>query len=74
VFTWEHLGNPTSANAYAVAFGDFRKAYTLATRSGMQIVRENVTAPGFTNFYVARRFGGIVTNNDAVKLLKVSIS
>jgi HK97 family phage major capsid protein len=74
VFTWEHLGNPTTANAYPVVFGDFRRAYTLVTRSGLSVVRENVTAPGFTKFYMARRYGGILTNNEAIKAAKVAVS
>ena len=74
VFTWEDLGNPTTGNAYAAVFGDFRRAYTLATRSGIQIIRDQVTAPGFTNFYVSRRYGGCVTNNNAVKVAKVAVS
>jgi HK97 family phage major capsid protein len=74
VFTWTHLGNATTPNAFPVVFGDFRRAYTLVTRSAMSIIRENVTAYGFTNFYLARRFGGILTNNDAVKAAKVALS
>lgn len=74
VFTWAALGNPTTANAYPVVFGDFNRAYTLVTRSGMSMVKENVTAYGFTNFYLARRYGGILTNNDAIKTLKVALS
>ena len=74
VFTWYDLGNPTTANAYPVVFGDFRRAYTLVTRSGLSLIRENVTAVGFTKFYMARRYGGILTNNDAVKALKVAVS
>jgi HK97 family phage major capsid protein len=74
VFTWEDLGNPTTANAYPVVFGDFRRAYTLVTRTGLQVVRENVTAPGFTKFYMARRYGGILTNNEAIKVAKVALS
>jgi HK97 family phage major capsid protein len=74
VFTWEDLGAPTTANALPVAFGDFKKAYSLALIQGMQIVRDQVTVPGYTKFYVSRRFGGIPTNNDAVKFLKCSLS
>jgi HK97 family phage major capsid protein len=74
VFTWANLGNPTTANAYPVVFGDFRRGYTLVTRSGMSVVRENVTAYGFTNWYLARRYGGIITNNDALKCIKVAVS
>jgi HK97 family phage major capsid protein len=74
VFTWEDLGSPTGANALAAVFGDFRRAYTLVTRTGMSVVRDNITAPGFTKFYMARRYGGIVTNNNAVKVAKVAVS
>ena len=74
VFTWEDLGAPTTSTALAAVFGDFRRAYTLVTRSGMSVVRDNITAPGFTKFYMARRYGGIVTNNNALKVAKVSIS
>jgi HK97 family phage major capsid protein len=74
LFTWEEMGNPTTSAAFPLAFGDFNKAYTLATRTGMQIIRDQVTTPGYTKFYVSRRFGGITTNNNAVKFAKVSIS
>jgi len=74
VFTWENLGNPTTPNAFPVVFGDFRRAYTLVTRSAMSILRDPITAYGFTQFYLARRFGGILTNNDAIKAAKVSVS
>jgi HK97 family phage major capsid protein len=74
LFTWEDMGNPTASGAFPVAFGDFNKAYTLATRTGMEVLRDPFTTKGYTAFYVSRRFGGIVTNNDALKLLKVSVS
>jgi HK97 family phage major capsid protein len=74
VFTWTDLGNHSTANAYPVVFGDFKRAYTLVTRSGLSVIRENVTAPGFTKFYMSRRYGGILTNNDAIKCIKVALS
>lgn len=74
LFTWEDLGSPTSANALPLAFGDFKKAYTLALVTGMEIIRDQVSVPGYTKFYVSRRFGGIPTNVDAVKFAKVSLS
>lgn len=74
LFTFEEMGNPTTANAFPLAFGDFRQAYTLASREGMEVVRDQVTAPGFTKFYLAKRVAGCVTNNDALKLLKVALS
>lgn len=74
LFTWEDLGSPTGAGTYPIVFGDFRRTYTLATRSGMSIIRDNVTAPGFTKFYIARRYGGCVTNNNAAKVVKSAVS
>jgi HK97 family phage major capsid protein len=74
VFTWQDLGNHSTANAYPVVFGDFKRAYTLVTRSGLSVIRENVTTPGFTKFYMSRRYGGILTNNDAIKAVKVALS
>lgn len=74
VFTWEDLGSPKTGNAFPVVFGDFRKGYTIATRSGMSILRDPYSTKGYTSFYVARRVGGIVANNDALKALKVAAS
>jgi predicted phage gp36 major capsid-like protein len=39
--------------------------------SGLRITRDEVTNPGYTRFYVRRREGGIVLNNNAAKFLKV---
>lgn len=74
LFTWEQMGNPTTSGQYPLAFGDFNKAYTLVSRPEMQMVVDKVTAAGSTKFYVERRVGGCVTNNDALKFLKVSLS
>jgi HK97 family phage major capsid protein len=73
VIIWEDLAN-YAANALPVAYGDFRRAYTYATIGGMSMIRDNVTVPGFTNFLVAQRAGGIPRNNDAVKFLKMAAS
>jgi len=37
-----------------------------------RIIVNNVTEPGFTSFYISRREGGCVLNNDAVKWLKTT--
>jgi HK97 family phage major capsid protein len=74
LFTFEEMGNPTTSGHFPLAFGDFSQGYTLANREGMEVVKDQVTAPGFTKYYLAKRVGGIVTNNDSIKLLKVSLS
>jgi HK97 family phage major capsid protein len=74
IVTFEEMGNPTTANAYPLAFGDFQQSYVLVHREGMTVVRDNITSPGFTKYYLAKRVGGCVTNNDALKFLKVALS
>ena len=74
IFTWEDMGNPSSANALTVAFGDFAKAYLLTNRVELRIDSEGVTNPGYIRFYVRRRYGGFPLNNDAVKFLKAAAS
>jgi HK97 family phage major capsid protein len=70
---WEQMDD-VSTDTHPVAFGDFRRAYVLVDRVGLRITRDNVTNPGFVRFYVRRREGGIVLNNDAAKFLKCSAS
>lgn len=74
VIIWEEMGNPTTGNALAVAYGDFRRAYLLCSRSGLAVTQEGFTQPGYTKFYVRRRYGGCPLNNDAVKFGKVAVS
>lgn len=74
VFTWEDLGNSSAANAYAVTFGDHRRGYLMCTRTSFAVTRDNVTNPGYQRFYVRRRYGGCVLNNDAIKVLKVAVT
>lgn len=73
VIVWEDMAN-YAASALPIAYGDFRRGYTFANIGGMSMIRDNVTVPGFTNFLMARRHGGIPRNNDAVKFLKQAAS
>ena len=61
-----------AANAFPVAFGDFREGYLIVDRVGMRITRDEVTAPGFVRFHVRKRVGGIIRNSQAIKLLRIS--
>jgi HK97 family phage major capsid protein len=72
VFTWEDLSDPTTADGYPVAFGDFNKGYLLTYRTDLMIQSETVTNPGYVRFYVRRRYGGFPLNNDAVKFIKLA--
>lgn len=70
VETWEQLSDPLGG-LFPVAFGDFKQGYLLTERTGLRITRDNVTNVGYVRFYIRRREGGIVLNNDAVKWLKL---
>jgi len=61
-----------AANAFPVAFGDFREGYLIADRVGMRMTRDDITVPGFVQFYIRRRVGGRIRNSQAIKLLRIS--
>lgn len=63
-----------AANAFPLAFGDFKEGYLIADRVGMRITRDEITTPGFVKFYVRRRVGGRLRNTQAIKLLKIATS
>lgn len=63
------------ANAFPVAFGNFRRAYLLVDLAGMRMsIDDNITAPGYVKFYMRRRMGGILQNDDALKVIKCATS
>ena len=61
-----------AANALIAAFGDFGAGYTIVDRAGINVIRDNITSPGFVKFHIYRRSAGKVTNFEAIKLLKVA--
>ena len=63
-----------AANAYAVAFGDFRAAYTVAERPDLRILRDPFSAKPNVLFYANKRVGGDITDFAAIKLLKIAVS
>lgn len=63
-----------AANSYSVAFGNFRRAYTIVDRRGIAVIRDNVTKKGTTKFHFSRRTGGGIHNFEALKLLKFAAS
>lgn len=70
VENWEDM--PAIADtAFPIAFGDWKRGYVLAERVGLRITSENVTNVGYVRFYIRRREGGTVLNNDAIKALRI---
>jgi HK97 family phage major capsid protein len=73
VFTYEDMADPTTADGIYCGFGDWNRAYTLITRRGLAVTKDdNITTPGTVKFYLRQRFGGIPANNDALKFLKLA--
>jgi len=73
VYTDENMDGAT-ANAYPVAFGDFKRGYTITDRMGTRILRDPYTNKPFVMFYTTKRVGGGITNFEAIKLLKLGTS
>jgi HK97 family phage major capsid protein len=63
-----------AANAYAIAFGDFRAGYTIAERPDLRVLRDPFSAKPHVLFYANKRVGGDVTDFAAIKLLKIAVS
>lgn len=61
-----------AANATPVAFGDFKRGYLITDRGTMSVIRDQVTKPGWTKLYFAKRVGGAVTDPAAIRLQKVA--
>jgi HK97 family phage major capsid protein len=63
-----------SADAFAVAFGDFQAGYTIAERPDLRILRDPYSAKPHVQFFVSSRVGGAVVDFDAIRLLKFGVS
>lgn len=60
-----------AANAFPVAVGDWAMGYTFVERHGLRMTRDDVTTPGYIKWHMRERVGGCVTNDEAIKLLKM---
>lgn len=60
------------ADAFPIAFGDFRRAYLIVDRIGVRVLRDPYSAKPYVLFYTTKRVGGGVQNFEALKLLKIA--
>ncbi|MES1979555.1 MAG: phage major capsid protein [Pseudomonadota bacterium] len=60
------------ANAYPIAFGDFKQAYYVIERKGIAVLRDPATAFPHVRFLARRRVGGGIAKFEAVKLFKIA--
>ncbi|MGG7518834.1 phage major capsid protein [Allorhizobium undicola] len=63
-----------AANAFPIAFGDFRRGYLIVDRTGIRVLRDPFTNKPKVHFYTTKRVGGGVANFEAIKLLKIATS
>lgn len=59
-----------AADAFPVAFGDFRRGYLVVDRLGVRVLRDPYSAKPWVLFYTTKRVGGGIQDFDAIKLLK----
>jgi len=69
----EHMPSVASGS-FPMAFGNWKRGYTIVDRSDLRIIRDPYAKKGFVQFYVHKRVGGTVRNSDAIKVLKVATS
>ncbi len=63
-----------AGNSLSIAFGNFQAGYLIAERAETQVLRDPYSNKPFTYFYAVKRVGGCVTNSEAIKLMKFSVS
>lgn len=59
-----------AANSLSIAFGNFKRGYTIVDRIGMRLLVDPYSAKPYVIVYVYKRVGGDVNDFHAIKLLK----
>ncbi|EQB98529.1 phage major capsid protein [Photorhabdus temperata] len=60
------------AGAVPIAFGNFKRCYTILDRIGVRMLRDPYTNKPFVQFYTTKRVGSMLVDSNAVKLLKAA--
>jgi HK97 family phage major capsid protein len=63
-----------AANSLSIAFGDFKRGYCIVDRVGIRSLRDPYSNKPNVGFYTTKRVGGMVTDSEAIKFLKFSVS
>ncbi len=63
-----------AANAFSIAFGDFRRGYLIVDRQGALVLRDPYSLKPYVLFYTTKRVGGGIQNFDAIKVMKFAAS
>jgi HK97 family phage major capsid protein len=58
--------------ALPLAYGDFRKSYTIVDRMGIRILRDPYSNKPFIQYYSTKRLGAAVSNFEGFHILKIN--
>ena len=61
-----------ATDSLSIAFGNFKKGYTIIRRLGVRVLLDPYTAKPYIKLYTFTRVGGSVNNFEAIKFLKFS--
>jgi len=61
-----------AADAIPIAFGNFKRGFTIVDRIGTRVLRDPYTNKPNVHFYATKRVGSFLNNSQAIKLLKVA--
>ena len=61
-----------AANAFPLAFGNFKAGYTIVDRQAAVTLRDPYSNKPYVHFYTVKRVGGKVVDSEAIKLMKVA--
>lgn len=54
----------------SIAFGNFKEAYQIVDRAGLNVLRDPFSAKPYVEFYATKRVGGDVINFEALKVIQ----
>lgn len=63
-----------AANSLSVAFGNFKRGYTIVDRIGMRMLRDPYSNKPYVGFYTTKRVGGKLMNSEAIKVVKFAVA
>jgi len=63
-----------AANSLSIAYANFKRAYRIVDRTGIALIRDNITEKGTTKFNFRKRVGGGIKHFEAIKLMKFATS
>jgi len=69
VFISSHMPD-VAGDSLSIALGDFKSAYKIVDRTGINLMRDPYTEKPFVKFYAVKRVGGDVINPAAIKIAK----